>query len=66
MAKVLVGISAGEGRDAVEPEEEGTEVTSPPFLHSLWVKFSGKTPFAAFSLFCCQSSCFIPISQPSS
>lgn len=53
-------------------ERKGDTERKPPewhllhLVHSLWVKFSGNTPFVAFSLFCCQSSSLTPISQPSS
>lgn len=60
------------GKNRGRPEERDTReeaagTASPPSgFHSLWVKFSGNTPLVEFSLFCCQSSCFMPISQPSS
>lgn len=75
MAKVLVktqhrdkvegGKNRGQARKRDIRKEAGM-ASLPPVFHSLWVKFSGNTPLVEFSLFCCQSSCLIPISQPSS
>lgn len=76
MAKVLgktqyQGKKRKEYGQEEEKHNEGAGLRSGPLVgkrqpHSLWVKFSGNTPLVAFSLFCFQSSCFIPMSQPSS